>query len=76
MNNVTCTEQSNMNRQSQILAFDSRPDVNQEKVFDWSPSGVDPTDSADAALSHCETLTKELEELDAEGYLLRGFLFS
>ncbi|KAJ3926399.1 MAG: hypothetical protein NXY57DRAFT_979055 [Lentinula lateritia] len=76
MNNVTCTEQSNMNRQSQILAFDSRPDVNQEKVFDWSPSGVDPTDSADAALSHCETLTKELEELDAEGYLLQPETYS
>ncbi|KAJ3899938.1 hypothetical protein F5879DRAFT_1057017 [Lentinula edodes] len=65
-----------MNRQSQSLAFDSRQDVDEEKTFDRSPSEVDPTDSADAALSHCETLTKELEELDAEGYLLQPETYS
>ncbi|KAJ4487250.1 hypothetical protein C8J55DRAFT_594861 [Lentinula edodes] len=78
MNSVTVPNprQSKMNRQSQSLAFDSRQDVDEEKTFDWSPSAVDPTDSADAALSHCETLTKELEELDAEGYLLQPETYS
>ncbi|KAJ3808751.1 hypothetical protein F5876DRAFT_78415 [Lentinula aff. lateritia] len=69
-------EQSNMNQQSQILAFDSRQDVDEEQAFNWSPSEIDPTDSTGAVPSHCEVLTKELEELDAEGHLLEPETYS